>query len=191
MTSVTEIRHQDSVREFVATTPQASLLGRITFHVAVSAVLAALLPLWLLPLVLVSLVLVALLLELTRVQSESLMTISQFGVQITKTYAFGRQKSSFLTSASIKGLIINEGIQENRCVYYLAFVVEGRDRLVLPFEMFLPRYRDVVHIYHCTRSLLLGDDPDWEDLGGSPLNPTSPLGPFSHMTRPLMRGGAE
>jgi hypothetical protein len=35
----------------------------------------------------------------------------------------------------VKAVIINEGITMHRVIFYMAFVVEGRDRLVLAFKV--------------------------------------------------------
>lgn len=56
----------------------------------------------------------------------------------------GRQ---FLDKAKVRAVLINEGITMHRVVFYLAFVVEGRDRLVIAFENLRPRLEVLVEVY--------------------------------------------
>lgn len=56
----------------------------------------------------------------------------------------------FLDKAKIKAILINEGITMHRVVFYLAFVVEGRDKMVVAFESLKPRLHVLVQIYRWT-----------------------------------------
>ena len=53
----------------------------------------------------------------------------------------------FLDKAKIKAILINEGITMHRVVFYLAFVVTGRDKMVVAFENLKPRLHILVKIY--------------------------------------------
>ena len=55
----------------------------------------------------------------------------------------------FLDKARIKAILINEGITMHRVVFYLAFVVAGRDKMVVAFENLKPRLHVLVKIYRC------------------------------------------
>lgn len=59
----------------------------------------------------------------------------------------------FLDKAKIKAILINEGITMHRVVFYLAFVVAGRDKMVVAFENLKPRLHILVKIYRCNKSL--------------------------------------
>lgn len=58
-------------------------------------------------------------------------------------------KTKFLDKAKIKAILINEGITMHRVVFYLAFVVAGRDKMVVAFENLKPRLHILVKIYRC------------------------------------------
>lgn len=53
----------------------------------------------------------------------------------------------FLDKAKIKAILINEGITMHRVVFYLAFVVTDRDKMVVAFENLKPRLHILVKIY--------------------------------------------
>lgn len=55
----------------------------------------------------------------------------------------------FLDKAKIKAILINEGITMHRVVFYLAFVVAGRDKMVVAFENLQPRLNVLIKIYRC------------------------------------------
>lgn len=63
------------------------------------------------------------------------MVVHETGVQMQTVYYSGRQVHRFIEKERIKAVIINEGFITNQCIYYMAFIVCGKDRLVLPFEV--------------------------------------------------------
>ncbi|CAM9274697.1 unnamed protein product [Laminaria digitata] len=96
----------------------------------------------------------------SRVQEESLLVVRELGVQVTTKYVDGREKSTFLDKAKIKAILINEGITMHRVVFYLAFVVTGRDKMVVAFENLKPRLHILVKIFRGTRAAILGEAGD-------------------------------
>eukprot|EP00904_Undaria_pinnatifida_P009414 jgi/Undpi1/5602/HiC_scaffold_2.g00878.m1 len=96
----------------------------------------------------------------SRVQEESLLVVRELGVQVTTKYVDGREKSTFLDKAMIKAILINEGITMHRVVFYLAFVVTGRDKMVVAFENLKPRLHILVKIFRGTRAAILGEAGD-------------------------------
>ncbi|CAB1119135.1 unnamed protein product [Ectocarpus sp. CCAP 1310/34] len=96
----------------------------------------------------------------SRVREESLLVVRELGVQVTTTYVDGREKSTFLDKAKIKAILINEGITMHRVVFYLAFVVAGRDKMVVAFENLQPRLNVLIKIYRGTRAAILGEAGD-------------------------------
>eukprot|EP00903_Cladosiphon_okamuranus_P007051 g6854.t1 len=96
----------------------------------------------------------------SRVREESLLVVRELGVQVTTKYVDGREKSTFLDKAKIKAILINEGITMHRVVFYLAFVVAGRDKMVVAFENLKPRLHILVKIYRGTRAAILGEAGD-------------------------------
>ncbi|CAM9500849.1 unnamed protein product [Pylaiella littoralis] len=97
----------------------------------------------------------------SRVREESLLVVRELGVQVTTKYVDGREKSTFLDKAKIKAILINEGITMHRVVFYLAFVVAGRDKMVVAFENLKPRLHILIKIYsRGTRAAILGEAGD-------------------------------
>ncbi|CAM9580233.1 unnamed protein product, partial [Ectocarpus fasciculatus] len=96
----------------------------------------------------------------SRVREESLLVVRELGVQVTTKYVDGREKSTFLDKAKIKAILINEGITMHRVVFYLAFVVAGRDKMVVAFENLQPRLNVLIKIYRGTRAAILGEAGD-------------------------------
>lgn len=69
-------------------------------------------------------------------KTESLTVIQEFGVQIVTTRMNGLKRRIFIERDQIDSLIINEGISFPDVVTYLAFVVKGKEKLLLPFQVF-------------------------------------------------------
>lgn len=55
-------------------------------------------------------------------------------------------RPKFLDRTKIRAVLINEGITMHRVVMYLAFVVQGRDKLVIAFENLAPRLEVLVQV---------------------------------------------
>ncbi|CAM9887504.1 unnamed protein product, partial [Hapterophycus canaliculatus] len=100
----------------------------------------------------------------SRVREESLLVVRELGVQVTTKYVDGREKSTFLDKAKIKAILINEGITMHRVVFYLAFVVAGRDKMVVAFENLKPRLHILIKIYRGTRAAILGEAGDEQQV---------------------------
>lgn len=66
---------------------------------------------------------------------ESLTVIREMGVQIETKLYNGRQTHEFIEKSKIKSIIINEGFQDYSVQYYMAFIVEDRDNMVLAFKV--------------------------------------------------------
>ncbi|CBJ31445.1 glycosyltransferase [Ectocarpus siliculosus] len=96
----------------------------------------------------------------SRVREEFLLVVRELGVQVTTKYVDGREKTTFLDKAKIKAILINEGITMHRVVFYLAFVVAGRDKMVVAFENLQPRLNVLIKVYRGTRAAILGEAGD-------------------------------
>ncbi len=61
--------------------------------------------------------------------------LKELGVQLqTKTFS-GKKTIVFIDKTKIKSIIINEGIHLYQVVYYLAFIVEGKEKMVLAYQV--------------------------------------------------------
>ena len=67
---------------------------------------------------------------------ESILVVKGLGLQLQARFADGREEvARFLDLDRVTAVIINEGFTMHRVVYYLAFLVEGRDELVVAFPV--------------------------------------------------------
>lgn len=83
---------------------------------------------------------------------ESVSAVRGLGVQLTTVYDDGSRSSTFIDASSIRGIIVNEGMQTCDVRYYLALVVSGRNKMVLLFDHARPRLPAIAHVYrHMTR----------------------------------------
>jgi hypothetical protein len=67
--------------------------------------------------------------------AESLLVMRDLGVQVGTRYYSGRERKVFIERQRIESIIINEGIQTWAIFYYMAILVKGQERMVLPFEV--------------------------------------------------------
>lgn len=72
---------------------------------------------------------------ITRVTEESMLVVREVGVQLERRTHFGRSKTRFIPRERLLELVLSEGIHCHQFVFYLAFIVEGERRMVLPFEV--------------------------------------------------------
>lgn len=68
-------------------------------------------------------------------RAESLLVMRNMGVQVGTRYYSGRERKVFIERQRIESVIINEGIQTWAIFYYMAILVKGQERMVLPFEV--------------------------------------------------------
>ncbi len=67
--------------------------------------------------------------------AESLLVIRDTGVQLTKRYFSGKEKHMFIDKTHVKSIFINEGYRHFSYIFYMAFQIQGHDKLVLAFEV--------------------------------------------------------
>ena len=87
---------------------------------------------------------------------ESLIVIQELGVEMRTKFRSGTEAYRFIEKAEISDIIINEGITFSRVVYYMAFIVQNQDKLVVAFEHFNPGLQVLQTIYSGTRKIVLG-----------------------------------
>jgi len=88
---------------------------------------------------------------------ESLVVIRDLGVQLETKYLSGKKTHRFIEKQRIKSIIINEVIKSYNFIFYMAFVVEGNDRMILAFHTLFPRLKTLLPIYRGTRSIIFGE----------------------------------
>ena len=66
---------------------------------------------------------------------ESLLVSRDWGVQVTTNYYLWGPRRTFVHKDDLSAIIINEGFYSWKVIYYLAIMVKGQEKLVLPFEV--------------------------------------------------------
>ena len=101
---------------------------------------------------------------------ESVLCVQGLGLQLRSRTGSGVESYRFYERAKITNVLINEGFVLFEPRYYLAFAVEGLDRLVLAFPELLPGLDDNLQVYHGCRALLFesGDGALPETAAASP-----------------------
>jgi hypothetical protein len=69
------------------------------------------------------------------VVQESLLVMRGVGVQLGTLYSNGRREQQLIQQAHIKNVIINEGIKSYKVMFYMAFLVEGVDHMLIAFPV--------------------------------------------------------
>ena len=104
-----------------------------------------------------------------RVVEESLLVVPGLGLQLAATSASGGVSRHFVDADRLRDVVINEGfVAGGRVVFYLALIVEGEERLLLPFRHLCPRLPVLAEICRAARGAL-GLDADPAADGGSGL----------------------
>ncbi|KAN0035675.1 hypothetical protein ACTA71_004959 [Dictyostelium dimigraforme] len=92
------------------------------------------------------------------VKEESLIVMREIGVQLKRKY-FLRPSTvvEFIEKSKIEQIVINEGITKHNVIFYMAFIVEGKNKMVLAFEELIPRIDTLLKIYKGTQSLIFNN----------------------------------
>jgi hypothetical protein len=85
-----------------------------------------------------------------------MLVMQDLGVQLTSKFVTGRETHTFIDKSKINAVIINEGITMFSVIYYMAFTVQDKDRMVLAFRQLIPRLPLLLDVYHDTRRVLFG-----------------------------------
>lgn len=83
--------------------------------------------------------------------TESITVIRELGVQLDTLYYSGKEEHTFIDKTRIKSIIINEGlfsmrhqfsgphfasgVTQYKIIFYMAFIVEGKNRMILAFRV--------------------------------------------------------
>ncbi len=67
--------------------------------------------------------------------AESLLVVRGLGLQISSKLYSGKEKKVFIEKKKIESIIINEGVQAWSILYYMAILVKGKEKMILPFEV--------------------------------------------------------
>lgn len=100
-----------------------------------------------------------------RVWQESLLVVHDLGVQVKRKYYSGREDCRFVERGRIQEVIINEGVGYATVTYYLAVLTSDDPDMMLAFRELIPALDDLLYVFHCLRSVILGEDTaDWNKI---------------------------
>eukprot|EP00953_Heterococcus_sp_UTEX-ZZ885_P040000 20472-Heterococcus_DN1.PRE.2 len=91
----------------------------------------------------------------SQVLEESVTIMRGFGVQLTTRYRSGNQSVVLIEADQIDSVIINEAITVHRVIFYLAFIVKGKDRLAVAFEATHPRLNVLKLVYRDAHAAMI------------------------------------
>uniref|UniRef100_A0A8B9MU44 Phosphatidylinositol glycan anchor biosynthesis class H n=1 Tax=Accipiter nisus TaxID=211598 RepID=A0A8B9MU44_9AVES len=63
-------------------------------------------------------------LHFVKVDQESLLVIGSLGIQVTSSYASGRESTTFIEMGQVKDVVINEAIHMQKVIYYLCILLQ-------------------------------------------------------------------
>ncbi|KAG7316314.1 hypothetical protein KOW79_019855 [Hemibagrus wyckioides] len=95
-----------------------------------------------------------------KVDHETLLVVGSLGVQLSSTYASGRESTSFIEMSRIKDIVINEAIYMQTIIYYLCILLkdpaepEGVGSVVPLFQSSKPRLNCLVRVYKSCQEIL-------------------------------------
>ncbi|KAI1237827.1 hypothetical protein IHE44_0013914, partial [Lamprotornis superbus] len=62
-------------------------------------------------------------LHFVKIDQESLLVIGSLGIQVTSSYASGKESTTFIEMGQVKDVVINEAIHMQKVIYYLCILL--------------------------------------------------------------------
>ncbi|XP_019721123.1 phosphatidylinositol N-acetylglucosaminyltransferase subunit H [Hippocampus comes] len=98
--------------------------------------------------------------HLVKVDHESVLVIGSLGIQVSSSYASGRETSTFIEMSQVKDVVINEAIYMHQIIYYLCILLKDPSapddvsRVVPLFQSSRPRLNCLVKVYKSCQEIL-------------------------------------
>ncbi|XP_077567238.1 phosphatidylinositol N-acetylglucosaminyltransferase subunit H [Stigmatopora nigra] len=98
--------------------------------------------------------------HLVKVDHESVLIIGSMGIQLSSSYASGRETSSFIEMSQVKDVVINEAIHMHQIIYYLCILLKDPSKpddvsQVVPlFQSSKPRLNCLMKVYKSCQEIL-------------------------------------
>lgn len=95
-----------------------------------------------------------------KVDHESLLVIGSLGIQVSSSYASGRETTMFIEMSKIKDIVINEAVQMQQIIYYLCVLLKDPSEpnavsSVVPlFQSSKPKLNCLVKVYKSCQEIL-------------------------------------
>ncbi|KAI1897290.1 hypothetical protein AGOR_G00081800 [Albula goreensis] len=157
--------HSSFCREFTVSAPKVSLLRVMVYTCSVwlvayvvffltenTAVLSGA--------IFVTLVGMLLHIHFVKIDQETLLIIGSLGVQLSSSYASGRESTTFIEMSKIKDIVINEAIYMQGVIYYLCILLKDPtdpdtvSSVVPLFQSSKPRLNCLVKVYKSCQEIL-------------------------------------
>ncbi|XP_034756946.1 phosphatidylinositol N-acetylglucosaminyltransferase subunit H [Etheostoma cragini] len=95
-----------------------------------------------------------------KVDHESLLVVGSLGVQVSSSYASGRETTTFIEMSKIKDIVINEAIYMHQIIYYLCVLLkepsdpDAVSSVVPLFQSSKPRLNCLVKVYKSCQEII-------------------------------------
>ncbi|XP_073204514.1 phosphatidylinositol N-acetylglucosaminyltransferase subunit H isoform X2 [Lepidochelys kempii] len=99
-------------------------------------------------------------LHFVKIDHESLLVIGSLGIQMTSSYASGKENTTFIEMSQVKDVVINEAIYMQKVIYYLCILLQdpgephGVSEVVPLFQSSKPRLDCLVEVYQSCQEIL-------------------------------------
>ncbi|XP_053553815.1 phosphatidylinositol N-acetylglucosaminyltransferase subunit H isoform X2 [Bombina bombina] len=99
-------------------------------------------------------------LHFVKIDQESLLVIGSLGIQMTSTFASGKECTSFIEMHRVKDIVINEAIFMQKVIYYLCILLNdpsepnGVTEIVPVFQSSQPRLDCLVEVYRSCQDIV-------------------------------------
>ncbi|XP_054617716.1 phosphatidylinositol N-acetylglucosaminyltransferase subunit H [Dunckerocampus dactyliophorus] len=110
--------------------------------------------------ILVTLVGMMLHIHFVKVDHESVLIIGSVGIQVSSSYASGRETSAFIEMSQVKDIAINEAVYMHQIIYYLCILLKDPSapdevsRVVPLFQSSKPRLNCLMKVYKSCQEIL-------------------------------------
>lgn len=95
-----------------------------------------------------------------KVDHESLLVIGSLGIQVSYSYASGRETTAFIEMSKIEDIVINEAVYMHQIIYYLCVLLKepsdpnAISGVVPLFQSSKPRLNCLVKVYKSCQEIL-------------------------------------
>ncbi|XP_010295527.1 PREDICTED: phosphatidylinositol N-acetylglucosaminyltransferase subunit H [Phaethon lepturus] len=99
-------------------------------------------------------------LHFVKIDQESLLVIGSLGIQVTSSYASGKESTTFIEMGHVKDVVINEAIHMQKVIYYLCILLQdpgdpqGVSEVVPLFQSSKPRLDCLIEVYKSCQEIL-------------------------------------
>lgn len=157
--------HSSFCREFTVTSPKLSLRKVMVYTCCVwlfayavffftqnTAVLSSA--------IILTLVGMVIHIHFVKVDHETLLIIGSLGVQLSSSYASGRESTTFIEMSKLKDIVINEAVYMHNIIYYLCILIkdpadpETVTSVVPLFQSSKPRLNCLIQVYKSCQEIL-------------------------------------